>query len=90
MGTANALPYLKYLISNCKKGSIFVYIDNNNPKFFNQIDNFIDSKGLKILEKNEFNQTLDFNEEKKDLGIYYDKFGSPRLDANRVLRIFRK
>lgn len=90
VGTANALPYLKYLISNCKKGSIFVYIDNNNPKFFNQIDNFIDSKGLKILEKNEFNQTLDFNEEKKDLGIYYDKFGSPRLDANRVLRIFRK
>ena len=90
VGTAKTLPYLNDLVTNCQKGAIFVYIDNNNPIFYSEIDAFIRQNKLEILVENKHIQSLNYSEEKRDLGKYFAKFNSPKLDANRAIRIFKK
>jgi hypothetical protein len=87
---SDSMAFFNNLFSQSKPGALFLFIDNNNAEFFEWVDELIKTNKCKVLLKHEGEMTLNYEEEKKDLGIYYEKFGNPRLSPNCVCRIFLK
>ena len=87
----DAEPYFKTLFQGIKQGALFLYVDNNNRQFYDWFDRLARENDLEVLDREEGNvQIEDLREEKKDLGEYYDKFGSPKLRGDIAYRICRK
>ena len=84
-------PFFNNLFDKAKKGSLFLYIDNNSPVFYEWFDSFASQNSMDILKSQELEMNItDYDEEKKDLGEYWRKFTSPKLRANIAFRICRK
>jgi len=79
--------YFHSLFASSKPKSIFLFIDNNNDNFYDWFDQFASNYNIKIKDKGEEKKNLPFEEEKLDLGEYFDKFGSPKLTADIAYRI---
>ena len=82
--------YFVHLFSNAKPGSLFLFVDNNNPKFYDWFDELAETHNIDIIKSKEDSITVPFEEEKSDLGKYLDKFNSPKLTANIAYRIGQK
>lgn len=85
-----AEPYFNNLIEQAKPGALFLYIDNNRPEFYDWFDHLVTQHGLEVLDTKSYVAQMPFDEEKRDLGIYYTKFGSPKLEADIAYRLCRK
>ncbi|MBI5297962.1 MAG: hypothetical protein HY869_21000 [Chloroflexi bacterium] len=85
-----AEPFFNNLFANAKKGALFLYADNNTPDFYNWFDELAHRNSLITIESTSKNFNVNYDEEKTDLGIYYDKFGFPKLTANIAYRICQK
>jgi hypothetical protein len=86
-----AEPFFTNLFENAKSGSLLLYVDNNNEKFFEWFDAIIAKHRWKVLESDrERLKITDFSEEKTDLGEYYKKFKDPKLTANIAFRLCQK
>jgi hypothetical protein len=86
----SAEEYFAHLFNQAKTGSLFLFIDNNSPQFYNWFDELAQNHKIEILSRKETKMTVPFDEEKSDLGKYFDKFSSPKLTANVAYRIGRK
>lgn len=84
---AKAKDYFRTLFDKAKSGSLFIFVDNNDSRFFDWFDKLATKYGLQIVEKAEGTYQLTPSEEKRDLGKYFDKFTSPKLTANIAYRI---
>lgn len=88
--------YFKHLFGGAKSGSFFLFIDNNSPEFYNWFDELAGSNSVDVIHREQGRTRLyDGLEQKADLGVYYEKFGSlnhcrPKLEAQIALRIGRK
>lgn len=82
--------YFANLFEKAKCGSLFLFVDNNSPEFYNWFDELAHKFGVEILKSNEGNMIVPTHEEKKDLGEYYNKFSSPKITAKVAYRIGRK
>lgn len=82
--------YFANLFNQAKKGSLFLFIDNNNSQFYNWFDQLAKNHKINILISKETKRNMPFDEDKSDLGKYVDKFSSPKLTANVAYRIGRK
>jgi hypothetical protein len=82
--------YFANLFSQAKPGSLFLFIDNNHHTFYSWFDNLAKTHNIKIIDKGEGKQWLPYHEEKSDLGIYFQKFSSPKITANIAYRIGQK
>ncbi|ELS32416.1 MULTISPECIES: hypothetical protein [Pseudanabaena] len=78
------------LFEKAKSGALFLFVDNNIPEFYDWFDELADEFGVEILKSRRENILAPIHEEKKDLGEYYKKFGSPKIRANVAYRIARK
>jgi hypothetical protein len=85
-----AKPFFENLFSNCMPGAFFLFADNNNKEFYTWFDNLAESCDMNFIRKSAGVMTLPIKEEKKDLGVYYEKFGDPRLKPDTAIRIFQK
>jgi SAM-dependent methyltransferase len=84
-------PFFVNLFRNVKAGALFLYIDNNSPHFYNWFDSLAAANHIEILRSDEGRMyIMDLEEEKTDLGEYYEKFESPQLKPNVAFRICRK
>lgn len=87
---ANAEPFFENLFAKAKKGAIFLYADNNSSIFHNWFDELAKKNSLTTIKSTAKDFRIDWKEEKKDLGVYYEKFGDPKLTADIAYRICQK
>ncbi len=83
----DAVAYFHTLFSNVPQGAAMLFIDNNSSEFITWFDGLAAQHKLGIKEKFEGTMKMPMAEEKKDLKEYYDKFGSPKLQADLAYRI---
>lgn len=83
--------FFSNLLRQAKTGALLLYIDNKSSTFYNWFDELIFTSSWKILKSDELTMSIDdFSEEKKDLGIYWEKFSYPKLKADIAFRICLK
>lgn len=82
--------YFNELFSRAKSGALFLFVDNNNQEFYSWFDDLALENNVEIIKREETFMTIPFEEEKSDLGVYFEKFSSPKLKANVAWRIGRK
>jgi hypothetical protein len=86
-----AEPFFEHLIGNAKAGALFLYIDNNHEQFYTWFDSIASAHRLQVTSSYEGLMGFsDNNEEKTDLGEFYDKFGWPLMKPNIASRVCRK
>lgn len=96
MSEINALrdkaePFFSNLFENAKQGSLMLYVDNNNQAFYGWFDQLVSNDNWKVLKSGCGKLKMDdWSEEKSDLGEYYKKFGSPKIEADVAWRICKK
>lgn len=82
-----AAPYFKAMMEGAKEGSSILYIDNNADEFNSWFEKLIAGTGFNIVGSADENFILPWEEEKKDLSPYYEKFESPKLQAYISYRV---
>lgn len=82
--------YFANLFYQAKTGSLFLFVDNNSPNFYGWFDELAQTHNIDILKSRESRMTVPFDEDKSDLGRYFEKFSSPKLTANVAYRIGQK
>jgi hypothetical protein len=85
-----ATVFFEHFFTNVKPGAFVLFVDNRDSCFYNWFDELAVLYGFKIIETEETRFGLPGEEEKRDLGEFYSKFGSPKLSANIAYRIIRK
>jgi len=84
---ALAEEYFATLFQRAKSGSAFLFIDNRAAEHYGWFDEMVKKYGIDLLDRGEERLTTPFEEEKKDLGDFYAKFGDPKLEASVGWRI---
>lgn len=79
------------VMEKMKHGSYFIYIDNNSAAFTDGFHRLAQAGGLELINsKSDERLVLDTGEDSQEIEKYKKIFGSPRLTANVVMRIYRK
>jgi len=84
-----AAAYFESLFAGARPGAYFLYIDNADTRF-TEFDRLADKHGLEYVAGGDVDTRLPFEEQTYDLGIYSQKFPSPKLKAQITNRIMRK
>lgn len=79
--------FFENLFTKAQSGSMFLYVDNNNEAFFGWFDELAAQSNLTIVAQGQGEMYLPVDEEKRDLGPYFVKFGLPKLKPNVAYRI---
>ena len=82
--------FFKNFFAKAKEDSVFLYIDNNSPDFYGWFDKLAEKNSLAIIKSTTKNISMSGDEQKTDLGVYYEKFGYPKLKADIAYRVCRK
>ncbi|MDQ2712803.1 MAG: hypothetical protein M3Y24_11355 [Acidobacteriota bacterium] len=86
----SADPFFDHCMSQMKRGSMILFVDNNSSQFVDWFDELATRNSLKTVKKESCNLAFSNSEEKKDLGLYFDKFGWPKRESNAAYRIMKK
>jgi hypothetical protein len=78
------------LFEKAAPGSLFLYIDNRDTNFSGWFDDLAYTHGVKLLAADDVRLVVPPDEDKEDLGSYFDTFGYPKLTGNVSYRIARK
>jgi hypothetical protein len=85
-----ATEFLKHCFSKMKTGSLLVVLDFEDTRLQEWIDGLAEECGLETLDSAETRFVVGFDEQKDALQKYIDKFGSPKLQAQIMFRVFKK
>lgn len=85
-----AEPFFEHCMSQMKSGSMMLFVDNNDSRFRDWFDAMAKKHGLVVDKSDEGELCFSNNEEKKDLGKYFDKFGWPKRKSDAAWRIMKK
>lgn len=85
-----ASPYFHHLFSEATPDSLFLFVDNNDSRFYEWYDNLAQQEGLEVIRSEEVTMGTTTDEEKTDLDIYFAKFGCPKLEGDVAVRLHRK
>jgi hypothetical protein len=86
-----ATPFFDNLFAKAQVGSLFLFIDNRNAKYYGWFDQLISRHSIQVLTSYQGSMKIwDRAEEKQDLAVYYKKFGPPKLTAEAAYRVCRK
>jgi hypothetical protein len=80
-------PYFTNLFQKSKPGSTFLFVDNNSKSFYEWFDELANENGVSIIKSQETFMVAPSDEKRADLGVYYEKFSSPKLKANVAYRV---
>ncbi len=85
-----AKPFFSHCMSQMKKGSMVLFVDNNSSQFVDWFDELAKHNGLNTVREGSCMLAFSNDEETKDLGPYFDKFGWPKRKSDVAYRIMRK
>lgn len=83
-------PFFHHCMSQMKKGSMILFVDNNSSQFVGWFDELAARNKLKTVKKECCQLAFSNDEEKKDLGPYFEKFGWPKRASDAAYRIMKK
>ena len=83
-------PFFNHCLANMKKGALVLFIDNNAETFTKWFDELAKNNNLKPILVHSAKIAFSNNEEKKDLGVYFEKFGWPKRESDAAIRIMQK
>lgn len=84
---AGAKAFFQNLFNSAEPGALFLYIDNRDTNFTDWFDDLAESNGVKILKGDDTILAVPSDEDKEDLGEYYELFGYPKLKGRVSFRI---
>jgi hypothetical protein len=87
---SKAEPFFDHCFARAKSGSLFLFIDNNSSQFYSWFDYLANQNELQAMLSGTTEFAFCNEEEKRDLGVYFDKFGWPKRKSNAAYRIMRK
>lgn len=82
-----ARAYFENLFKCVQPGATVFYVDNGSSKFTEWFDGFVDKKRFDLEGKDSISYQMPSDEQKTDLGDYFEKFGPVKLTANIAYRI---
>ena len=84
--------FFKTIFTEAKSGALFLYDDNGTTSLNSYFDSLWKSEGLEcVTKKSNSSMSLNYSEEKSDLGQYLKKFNhSPKLGSKISYRVLRK
>ncbi len=87
--------YLTHVFTSMKSGAVILFVDNNDSRFYNWFDNMMAQNHIEVVYKYEGNIQMPSEEEKTNLGVFWQKFGAtgignPKLGADVAIRIGKK
>jgi hypothetical protein len=85
-----AEPFFDHCMSQMKKGSMILFVDNNSSQFVDWFDSLAERNGLKPVKQDCCRLAFSNDEEKMDLGPYFEKFGWPKRESDLAYRIMKK
>jgi len=85
-----AAAYYRHLFRNAVSGALFLYIDNNAGCFSDWFEELCEQGGLRLVREESGVINTGADEEKTDLGKWYEKFGPVKLRSDVVYRVLRK
>lgn len=83
-------PFFSSLMQNAKPGAMFLYLDNDNPHFYDWFDGLANANTLVTLAKESLSLRLPLDEQKEDLEPYLTKFETPKLTGKVAYRLCAK
>ncbi len=83
-------PFFNRCMSQMKKNSMILFVDNNSPEFVDWFDELASRNNLRAVQTKSCLLAFSNDEEKKDLGIYFNKFGWPKRESDAAYRIMVK
>lgn len=86
----NAEPFFDWCLSQMKPGAMILFVDNDDSRFREWFDAMAAKHGLKAVESASGELCFSNDEEKKDMGVYFDKFGWPKRKSKAAWRIMKK
>lgn len=88
---SQAEPFFLNVFRNARPGSLLLFVDNSSRIFQDWFDEMAQAANLDIIIRAQKDDRIyDRAEQTADLGVYLDKFRSPRLKADLALRICQK
>lgn len=85
-----AEPFFERCLSQMKFGSMILFVDNNDSRFRDWFDAMAKKNNLVAVKSAEGKLCFSNDEEKNDLGVYFDKFGWPKRMSDAAWRIMKK
>ncbi len=80
-------PYFEHLFREARAESLYLFLDNRDSAFYSWFDDLCRRNGVQIVDSQEYKMQMPCDEEKTDLGEYFDKFSSPKLEASVAFRV---
>lgn len=85
-----AKPFFSNMFLKAKRGSLFLYVDNNSSPFYDWFDEMARDSNLEILVSDHDHIVLGQGEDKTKLAPYYPRFEYPKLTADVAFRVCQK
>lgn len=85
-----AEPFFQHCLSQMKTGSMVLFVDNNDSRFYDWFDQMAQSHNLVSISSGNGSLCFSNDEEKNDLGGYLAKFGWPLRKSDAAWRIMKK
>lgn len=82
--------YFQNLFANLKQGALVIFIDNNDSRIYGWFDRLATENNYSFIKKKEEKETMPWDEQLADLGDFVERFGTPRLKADRAYRLIQK
>lgn len=82
--------FFNHCLSQMKTGSMILFVDNNDSRFYEWFDAMANKHKLVLVASSCGDLCFSNDEEKTDLGIYFEKFGWPKRRSNAAWRIMKK
>jgi hypothetical protein len=86
-----AEPFFKFIFEGATAGTQFLYLDNDDQVFTNWFLKMAAAPNLEVISNERESFQLGTAEEKRELGVYFKKFGSPKLGAKlRTIHLIKR
>jgi SAM-dependent methyltransferase len=87
---SEAEPFFDHCLSKAKPGSHVLFIDNYASPFYGWFDEMVARQGFQTIAGGRETFAFSNEEEKRDLGIFFDKFDWPKRKGDAAYRVLRK
>jgi hypothetical protein len=78
------------MLDRIRPGAQVLFLDNNASMFYEWFDEMVEQNSCEVLASNECDYRLPAAEEKRDLGLHFERFGDPKLSSKIAYRVVRK
>jgi len=85
-----AADFFDYLFKGAKKGARFLFIDFRDSNLSDWFDGLCEKHGIEIIDGDVQSFQVNYDEEKRDLADYFQKFDNPKITASISYRICQK